>query len=404
MGNVMKQLESYEGVHCANCGAMMQGEFCHECGQSIHSVLKPVHGMIEETMETVLHIDGRIVHTLPPLLLKPGFLTLEYFSGRRVRYIAPFRLMFVLSLLSFFVFHLAINQLDSKGSFAAYPPVASGGASDFAAADRPAAVRAALREQLGGLRSARATGVLDKTTLALTDSAARELSRQASQRLVALGAAPMSAASIAAPLSVLTTSAPALSNNDAPLTAVRVESKHRRIEWLPDTANDRLTEWNDRIRDNVSAIMNGDGKTRAQAKQRMISGVFSTLPPAMFVLIPAFAILLKFFYIFRRRLYMEHLIVALHSHAFIFLSLLLITLAGMASTWLHPHAAWTSYAFGWVQALLALWVPAYLLIMQKRIYRQTWGMTLLKFCGVGWCYLFLLMLTLAVAITLGMAH
>ena len=66
--------------------------------------------------------------------------------------------------------------------------------------------------------------------------------------------------------------------------------------------------------------------------QRMISGTFSALPPTMFVLIPVFAILLKLFYVFRRRLYVEHLIVALHSHAFMFLSLLLITLAGMLST------------------------------------------------------------------------
>ena len=40
----------------------------------------------------------------------------------------------------------------------------------------------------------------------------------------------------------------------------------------------------------------------------------------MFVLIPLFALLLKLFYVFRRRLYMEHLIVALHSHAFLFLA------------------------------------------------------------------------------------
>ena len=400
----MKQLESYQGMHCANCGAIMQGEFCHECGQSIHSVLKPVHGMIEETVETVFHIDGRIVHTLPPLLLKPGFLTLEYFAGRRIRYIAPFRLMFVLSLLSFFVFHLAINQLDSRGAFAAEASAGSVDASAFAQADRPEAVRAALREQLNELKRARATGVLNDMVLAQTDIAARELSRQASARLVALGAAPISAASIATPLPVLTASAPALTKNEAPEPAVRVYSTHRRVAWLPDAANDRLTEWNDRIRDNVSAVMNGDAKTREQAKQRMISGVFSTLPPAMFVLIPVFAILLKVFYIFRRRLYMEHLIVALHSHAFIFLSLLLITLAGMASTWLDPHAGWASHALGWIQALLALWVPAYLLIMQKRVYRQTWGMTVLKFCGVGWCYFFLLTLALAVAAALGMAH
>ena len=110
----MNKLTSYVGQHCANCGAAMQGEFCHECGQSIHSVLKPIHGMLEDTMDIVFHVDGRLVHTIPPLLVKPGFLTLEYFSGRRVRYIAPFRLMFVLSLLAFFMIHLQLDSLSNK--------------------------------------------------------------------------------------------------------------------------------------------------------------------------------------------------------------------------------------------------------------------------------------------------
>ena len=48
---------------------------------------------------------------------------------------------------------------------------------------------------------------------------------------------------------------------------------------------------------------------------------------------PLFALILKIFYIFRRRLYMEHLIVALHSHAFIFLSLLLLTIITLLRNW-----------------------------------------------------------------------
>ena len=111
----MKSLVSHEGRHCANCATPLVGEYCHECGQSMHSVLKPMHHMVEETVETVLHIDSRIVHTLPPLFLKPGFLTLEYFAGRRVRYIAPFRLMFVLCLLCFFVLHLATSAAIERG-------------------------------------------------------------------------------------------------------------------------------------------------------------------------------------------------------------------------------------------------------------------------------------------------
>lgn len=400
----MKQLTSYEGLHCANCGAAMQGEFCHECGQSIHSVLKPMHHMVEETIETVLHIDGRIVHTLPPLLLKPGFLTLEYFAGRRVRYIAPFRLMFVLCLLSFFVFHLAIDQVADKIPANGHPLV-SVDSSAIAAAASPAEVRKALQDELDGLQRARDTGVLPPNVLEQARVGEQELRQAANRRLAALGAAPMPAASLAAPPAAATVNITGDTKpRDALPKATKGESKPVQIAWLPDAVNARLTALAQQAYRNWRTFKHGDPAASAEAKQRMINGVFSALPPTMFVMIPAFAILLKLFYIFRRRLYMEHLIVALHSHAFMFLSLLLVTLVGMLSTWLRPHAAWTGYALGWLQAALILWLPAYLLLMQKRVYHQGWPMTLLKFWFVGWCYVWLLMLALMVAAALGMAH
>ena len=402
----MKQLTSHEGLHCTNCGATMQGEFCHECGQSIHSVLKPVHHMVEETVETVLHIDGRIVHTLPPLLLKPGFLTLEYFGGRRVRYIAPFRLMFVLCLLSFFVFHLAIDQFTSKIDTQGLPLV-NVDSTAIETASTPADVREALQDQLDGLKTARETGVLPAKALEQIDVSARELRRKASRRLVELGAAPMPTSSLATPLTdtVVATPRHQAKKDDGVKKAVSGESKPVRISWLPEAVNAHLTELAHRMHNNWRTLKHSDDPgERAEAKQRMINGVFGALPATMFVLIPVFAGLLKLFYVFRRRLYMEHLIVALHSHAFMFFGLLLITLTGMLSTWLRPHAAWTGTALGWVQAALILWIPAYLLLMQKRMYHQGWPMTVLKFWFIGWCYFWLLTFALMVAAALGMAH
>jgi hypothetical protein len=124
----------------------------------------------------------------------------------------------------------------------------------------------------------------------------------------------------------------------------------------------------------------------------------------MLVLVPAFALLLKLFYLFKRRLYMEHLIVSLHSHAFLFVSLLLIVAVGMLQSWLRPLAAPAGQLAGWVQGLLIVWVPIYLLLMQKRVYRQGWLMTSVKYWFVGWCYFWLLVLFLLVATVLGLAH
>ncbi len=396
----MKQLTSYEGLHCANCSAPMQGEFCHACGQSIHSVLKPMHHMVEETVETVLHVDGRIVHTLPRLLLKPGFLTLEYFAGRRVRYVAPFRLMFVLCLLSFFVTHLAIDQLAHEA--AANDSPAATTSETFSDADTPKEVRKALKRQIKTLPHIGAFDVLPQNP---SELAAKALHEQANKRLVELGAAPIPAASVAANLEAMSARTHARANSaNAVSKALDQESQPVRIGWLPDAANARLTAMGHRFHDNVRAFKDGDRATRAEAGQRMISGVFGVLPMTMFVLIPVFAGLLKLFYLFRRRLYMEHLIVALHSHAFMFLGLMLIIFAGMLSTWLRPHAAWAGSALGWVQVVLMLWIPTGLLIMQKRIYRQGWPMTVLKFWFVGWSYFWLLLFALMIAIALGVAH
>lgn len=386
----MKELTSFKGVHCANCGTPLEGEYCHHCGQSVHSVLRPVHGLFEEFFETFLHIDGRIVHTLPPLLLKPGFLSLEYFSGRRVRYIAPFRLMFVLCLLSFFVLHLATDVIANRAE-QRQQHVLLNGDNDISHAQTPKAVKEALDRQINALDATRLLG--NAAVVTQTDEAERKLREQANSRLVELGASPASAST--APHN--TAAADSDEDLGKPIEPVR-------ISWLPHIANQRLTGLMQNASDNWHTFKHGNAYQHEEAKERIITGIFGALPGAMLILVPVFALLLSLFYIFKRRLYMEHLIVALHSHAFLFLSLLLLTLLGMLSTWLKPHAAWVGYIVGFLQAPLMIWVPTYLLVMQKRIYRQGWVMTVVKYWFIGWFYFWLLLFAFMIAAILGLAH
>ncbi|HEX8779006.1 MAG TPA: DUF3667 domain-containing protein [Rhodanobacter sp.] len=381
----MKSLVSHEGLHCANCGTPLVGEYCHECGQSVHSVLKPMHHMVEETVETVLHIDSRILDTLPPLFLKPGFLTLEYFAGRRVRYIAPFRLMFVLCLLSFFVLHLATSEAISHSIEQRQHHVLLDRGADFAQAGSAAEVRELLDEKDNALNAVQTFG--DDAMAAQASAAKQRLRTAANQRLAELHAQPLPPGyATAAPIARTETSKPV------------------QIAWLPDFANQRLNAVRQHMLDNWHAFRHGDAVSREAAKDRMVNGVFGNLPGAMLVLVPAFALLLKLFYVFKRRLYMEHLIVVLHSQAFLFLWLLLCMLLSMFANWLKPHALWATSPLNWLEWALVLWAPIYLLLTQKRIYRQGWPMTLLKYWCIGWCYFWLLFLVLICAFVLGLAH
>jgi len=370
-----KELVSFEGVHCANCSAPMQGEFCHECGQSIHSVLRPMHHMVEDTLDMVLHIDGRVVHTVPPLLYRPGFLTLEYFSGRRQRYVAPFRLMFVLCLLAFFVCHIAIDNVG----FTDTDLKASEGTGEFAKDLTPDAVRTHYEQVRKDIEKSNEDAGHGKKAMHRDVSAERD---HANHRLSQLGAIPL----------------PAQTED-----GWNFHSKQVDVTWLPDGMNRSINRSIEHMGTNLKGAMVG-GEEGAAAQDRILAGVFSVLPQTMFVVMPLFALLLKVMYVFRRRLYMEHLIVALHSHAFLFLALLLGVLLGMLRAWLVPHGAWMGPPLTVLIWVLGIWMPVYLLIMQKRVYRQGWFLTTMKYLFVGWCYTWLIGFALGFAALLGLAR
>jgi hypothetical protein len=87
---------------CQNCGSELNGEYCSACGQRDVELKVPLNGLIKELGEELLSFDSRLFHSLRPFLWKPGALTVEYVSGKRTRYISPFKLYFFMSFLYFF--------------------------------------------------------------------------------------------------------------------------------------------------------------------------------------------------------------------------------------------------------------------------------------------------------------
>jgi len=86
---------------CRNCGAHATGHYCGNCGQETRVALPTFGTFMREAAGRYVALDGRLWRTLFALVARPGYLTLEYFSGRRRRYIRPARLFLVLSLALF---------------------------------------------------------------------------------------------------------------------------------------------------------------------------------------------------------------------------------------------------------------------------------------------------------------
>ncbi|MCE5231766.1 MAG: DUF3667 domain-containing protein [Mizugakiibacter sp.] len=387
---------------CANCGAPLSGPYCYACGQPVRGMVRPLSGLLADLVDTVFNIDSRILRTLGPLLLRPGFLTREYFAGRRQRYVTPVRLYFFLSIVAFLMIQWTLAASDLGGGLRLDGRDSATGSSRIAQAtsleDLDRDEQAALR----GLREAQQTvgnvpgaaAGLAKAEAKVRDQAER---RRAYLRAVAdakakgLPPPPEPAAATAARPSEDTL--PEISFGGGP--AWDAVKNPIRIGWLPSIASQRL---NDAI---AHALQNV--KQMRHDPKPVILGLMNVLPQTLFVVMPLFAVMLKLFYLFKRRLYMEHLVVALHSHAFIFLTMLLLVLFGLLGGWAHAHAAWLMTPLRWVSVAAWIWLFLYLLLMQKRVYGQGWFMTVLKYGVIGLCYTVLISFGLAAAFIVSLA-
>jgi hypothetical protein len=380
---------------CANCGSELFGPHCYACGQPVKGMVRHLSSILADAADTILNIDSRIFRTLAPLLLKPGYLTLEYFAGRRVRYVTPFRLYFFLSVIAFLLLQISLDASLEAGNTISF--------------DSTSAISTATSEQQLQTRREAALASLEQAKLAPNlssharrgiDKAEEQIRLKADKRLQYLQQAAAAKARGATPPPDPGTSAD--DDDDDGDFNIKFGGKRWdprvspiQVAWLPGFVNNKLNVLARHMADNLPRI-------RKDPKPFLL-GAFGMLPQVLFLLMPLFALLLKLFYIFKRRLYMEHLIVALHSHSFIFLAMLLLTVLGLLRSWAEGAAPWLASLLGVVVFCLGWWLPIYLLIMQKRVYRQGWILTVLKYLSIGLCYSILVGIGIAVAFVVSLA-
>lgn len=97
---------------CMNCDRPLSGKYCAECGQPDRPLDPSFHDLWHEGIHEFLHLDGKILTTLKVLLSRPGKLTLDYYAGRRARYIGPIRLYLTVSLVFFLIAAYASKKPD----------------------------------------------------------------------------------------------------------------------------------------------------------------------------------------------------------------------------------------------------------------------------------------------------
>ena len=370
------------GTPCGNCGAPLLGDHCYACGQPVKGLVRHFSSILGDALDSVFNLDTRIFRTIGPLFARPGHITREYFAGRRVRYVSPVRLFFFLAIVSFFVAQLTVDlgadaiRMDGKRS---NNPISSAMtvAEAEKARDAELAEMATAKAGMAGTPAAVGIPGLEAGERAVRDTASARI-RQL-QEAAAKGQPPPE---------------PMQDNFNISLGGERWDAKKPVDTWLPGFADRWLHQQVTRANDNVRRLKQDPGAFKNAA--------LGAVPTTLFVLVPVFALMLKLIYLFKRRLYMEHLIVGLHSHAFLCLDLLLVLLLHALSRAYTADGSLANDLFDWVEGLLVAWMPLYLLLMQKRVYAQGWPMTVLKFGVLGTCYSILLSFAIFASMGIGL--
>lgn len=326
--------------YCRNCGAALGGQYCAACGQRSRVRLISLWELIKEATGNLTDLDSRIWRTLRPLFFRPGLLTREYLAGRRARYIPPFRLYLILSLVFFVLASFANDdetaiELDGE----------------------PAKTSEMTPEQRDRVRGQVDAGL-----------------KEASEELRDAG--------VLAPGQELGSPATGAATEDGSVAETERIQQSFCDEATIDLNLPNRAAAEARLREACRKIVADHGDQFSRA-------LFANVPKMMFVFLPLLALANKFLYPFSRRYYVEHLLFFVHYHAFVFL---LFSLQGLFALSTRSIAALES-VHQLIVAVIVFYLPIYLYKAMRRVYGQGRFLTILKFGFLIVAYFVCLMLT-----------
>ena len=318
---------------CLNCGTTLDGQYCGNCGQRATSRLISVWELLRDAFGDLLELDSRLWRTLIPLTIRPGQLTRDYLEGRRARFMPPFRMYLVLSIVFFLV--------------AFFDP----------------------REELGFLYEPQTPSAIEsEQDSSEADAIRAEIFRDLAEE------------GIIVDNSVRTEAGNADSEDDDDGDSdTNCDVDDINSADLPDWLASRLTE--ERLNVMCDRIIADDGKAFGKK-------LLDNVPAALFVLLPLMALVLKILYPLSKRNYVEHLLFVVHNHSFIFLILSLqVLLTRLGSLLRVPETPIDVTVLA-----ISLYVPVYLYKSLRRVYEQGRFFTIVKFSMLGFAYFAGLML------------
>ncbi len=334
--------------YCKNCETPLEPSFkyCPECGQESSDNLT-IGVLFSKTISDYFSVDARFFRSFIPLMFKPGILARKFVDGKRLKYLHPAQFYLFISVLFFFLFSFNIRKADDEMSKALQKGFENGISTD--------SVKVSTRDSL-------------------QIEEARKL-LQKNQKIMG-----MSEKDINAIDSVMVNTAQNSNSINGSLNfdfkkeldsliaaGAPKEEQLKAIGMKEDESG-----FNKRIYEQVLKLYQQKGGGILQT-------FYDTIPIAMFLLMPLFAMLLKIFY-WKRGNFAHHMVFSFYFFTFLFTSFCLIILANMLFD--VPI---------WLEVLITFSYLIYLMLALRNFYRSSWLGAFLKANLISFFYMLFIM-------------
>lgn len=327
--------------NCLNCGTKLLDIYCHHCGQKDIPKRQTMRELIENFIGSFYSFESKFFRTVKFMLLRPGFLPLEYTAGRRESYYHPARAYVFIS----FVFFLLLFSLPDKNADEDESrPMTTEEKVDL---DKNLSK---MKKQLGkvGIDSIIMDSVITKIEQAADTTKDLTFNNGKEKKIIGKKGGTN--------FSLSDTKYQSLKEYDS-IQNTLTESE--RDNWFMNKLNIRSIELNNKYKGDDGGKRFGEDFGQA---------FLENFSKVLFYLLPIFALLLRVLYVRRDFYYSEHLVFSIYYYNFFYLAATIFLIASYI-----PYIGWL------INTAIVLWMLAYLPIAMKKMYLQSWSKTILKY-------------------------
>lgn len=347
-----------DNTTCKNCEREFQEgfEFCPHCGQKAKDDLT-MGVLFYNTISNYFSFDARFFKSFFPLMFRPGYLAKRFVMGKRLLYLHPAQYYLFVSVVFFFLFSFQAREYTQKVDQVLKKGFEADSISAFNMTTNKALDSISIAKIIEPLKDKGIITGMDETELKRLDSIIKESANSDDIINLDLGYDK--------------------EKLDSLIAAGAPEAEQLKAMGMDDDAG----FFKRRSYTQMLKFQKNSGVGIMQA-------FFDSLPIALFVLLPIFAINLKIFF-WRRGSFAHHLVFSLYYFSFLFVVLGIILVANYL--WEVPF---------WIGLLIVLSTYFYLLIAIRHFYHQNYFLTFIKTGMVAFIYL---MFVLPVALSIMMA-